>query len=284
LEDHLLSFYGTSLDRSFNTELAFLKYLKEKRAERYVFWDLEGRSQDAIADRTMALDFLEKNGLTVNLKLGQELRAPDKSSNGFVFRIFAYTHFATNNAWDAYLKLPKNLLKGNEIAASSFLFDSKVFLALLWEDSVQSCLSADEVSIIKRYIPRSLRPESVSSDKMNEICDQKDHWVLKKGTSFQGRDVILGREASLSDWRTHLKNAIGTGGYIIQEFIKPTLQTIESTDGDRFIELNGASLMNFYYVDNHFSGMISRFRVDDQTQKIGAIDGITTIPVLSIFI
>ncbi len=280
LSKYIHTSYGALMQDSFFAEQAFADYLKNKKNARYFLWDIANRTRDVVNDRNLIMEYLKGQGIELKLLEGTKVLLERYKPNDYLFRFFAYPHFAVNKNWEIYQGLPKSMIKSFDVSASSFLYDSKIFLALLWDKNIQKFLASDEIDLIAKYIPKSQAVDRLDGKELADIILNKNKWILKKGTSFQGKDVFIGRETAAEDWKQNMVEAKANKGYIIQEIVSSLKIQIELTDGTHFRQSEGANLMNFYYVGNKFSGIVFRFKVSSGCLKVGAIDGRETFPVL----
>lgn len=75
------------------------------------------------------------------------------------------------------------------------LTQNKRSMALMWE--ALELLSPRGQAAIRRYVPLTLRLESIARATLKR---EREAWVLKTDYGAEGEEVVLGREATQSDW------------------------------------------------------------------------------------
>lgn len=282
--DWLNQIYGSNLSKSVFTEEVVLDYFLKGQAngKKIIFWDLAERSVDIAEERRKEIDFLKKKGVSIDLLVGDEILTVQKKSGIFIFRYFAYVHFfnSSNGMQEIFRKLNPQLFTNSDLGLSSVLYDNKVNLALLWDPRTQSLLTDEEIELVKTYIPRSACVQAANP----EASGNKNQWVLKKGIGFQGKNVVVGSETDSSDWSHHLQQAAKEGGYILQEAVTPLRLPFNLTDGEKQLYSVDSHILNMYFADNQYSGMLFRLKADGTEKKVGAIDArsvVVGMPVIN---
>lgn len=104
------------------------------------------------------------------------------------------------------------------------LLGSKRLLALLHEYSDSPLLTHDERAIIEHYIPATYRftDETITWKgqiyrKDYFVVSHKDELILKKSASSSGRDVIVGSQSSVQQWRSAIQFVEDQEDWLIQE-------------------------------------------------------------------
>jgi hypothetical protein len=97
-------------------------------------------------------------------------------------------------------------------------------LALLSQHAASGIFSEPERAFIEAHIPWSRLVAAGTVEYEGEIWQlsdllsaRQDRFVLKKGTSAGGKDVLLGRFAPAEEWRKAIETALGEGGWVAQE-------------------------------------------------------------------
>lgn len=97
-------------------------------------------------------------------------------------------------------------------------------LSLLSEHAASGRFDERERSLIERYVPwgRDLVPGTVEyrgerHDLGKLLRRERESFVLKKGWSFEGRDVLLGAATPQEAWERTLDEAMAAGGWLVQE-------------------------------------------------------------------
>lgn len=157
------------------------------------------------------------------------------------------------------------------------LIGNKILMALLYEDKVMAELTSAEVGFIKAYIPWSKRfiEQTVSWEgqafQLSDLLKQQQHrFVLKKGESMRGEDVIIGQAVSQEVWVKEVEQLINAGGWLVQEYCPP--DTISNCDANGFCELE--PVWGIYDFGHAYSGGIVRAaRVKDRPGVINSARG-----------
>lgn len=279
--------YGTGLEGSFWAERKFASLLAGMQASgrKIFFWDIAGRGEAQVRERARELDYFRDCGLNIELLEGDEVLRHAAPGN-YIFRYFAYTHFLTPHPSlrDSYFRLPADILASSDISAASVLYDSKLNLSMLWDPAVQSRLDPEERALIKRYVPRSYRSGSVPPDVMNSVLRDKGNWIVKSGTGCQGRGTFAGPDLSAEDWRSRVEAAEHDKDHIFQERVTPAALPVELTDGKESFPPGEGHILNFYFVDEEFSGLLFRLTKGGSGTKIGAIDAKAVVAALPLLL
>jgi hypothetical protein len=98
---------------------------------------------------------------------------------------------------------------------------SKIWLALLWEERFRHLLTAREVELISRYLPRAFR---LSDDTLADALATKDRYVFKLDYSYGGVAVLIGKQHPAAELARRLREH-GAQRWICQEYVEA--QTID---------------------------------------------------------
>jgi len=139
-------------------------------------------------------------------------------------RVHALYEFATGWApLETYLAAKCGLLQVYNGPLQRFGGDKRC-LALLSEHAASGRFDERERSLIERFVPwgRDLIPGPVEylgerHDLARLLRSARERFVLKKGWSFEGRDVLLGAVATQEEWERQIEEAMGAGGWLVQE-------------------------------------------------------------------
>ncbi|HLE30640.1 MAG TPA: circularly permuted type 2 ATP-grasp protein [Anaerolineales bacterium] len=103
------------------------------------------------------------------------------------------------------------------------ILHKKASLAVLSDEANSRLFSADELRVIQTHIPwtrvaaeRRTRYEGREVDLIPFLSQHKDDFVLKPNDEYGGKGIVLGWEASQSDWEAALKTALAEP-YIVQK-------------------------------------------------------------------
>jgi hypothetical protein len=99
-------------------------------------------------------------------------------------------------------------------STAAWLLANKATFAWLWQDL--DSLSTSDADLVRRHVPRTwlLTPEAVAS-----ALERQQDLVLKPTGTYGGSGVVLGRDASATDWRAAVEAGAAAGGHIVQEFV-----------------------------------------------------------------
>lgn len=108
------------------------------------------------------------------------------------------------------------------------LFGSKLLFATAHEMVRQGRISESNAEWIKRHIPFSvnLADEHVyyQGEKltmMDFVRQHKDDFVLKKGVSAQGKDVMVGRFQTMDEWLEFVNQQQRSNQWLLQKYCEP---------------------------------------------------------------
>jgi uncharacterized circularly permuted ATP-grasp superfamily protein len=79
-------------------------------------------------------------------------------------------------------------------------------MALLFEHPDICGLDADEIGLLHEVLPETI---TVNPQTVEQLCADKDSWVIKRSLSSGGVDVIFGCERSQADWEQVVARAVG---------------------------------------------------------------------------
>lgn len=248
-------------------DLARMFATKNKNIRQDIFWDVDRTSENVLNQRNQILKSYAKIKNNTLLKTGINSLVDDYSSKNH-HRIFAYVHFLNNQD----VNITSTDL-ANEIG-SAIVFDNKLLLGYLYTKDFVELLSKDEVNLVNKYVPKTRLTKNLTTKEKLELVKDKNNWVLKKGNSWQGQDVLIGKSTSQEQFAAtlDLKN------WIIQEYVEPNQLRVNLIDGHNDFKSEGTNLLNFYFIDDTFSGSIIRV-CKTKMFKIGAIDYKNVIPI-----
>lgn len=287
IREYIEQKYGFGLDASFGAEREFVNYLSRIQylGNKIQIWDIPGRSEDQKKERNSLLQFYRTQGLSIEL-IESESIPRDPKKGVYTFRFFAYIHFA---------KKPEQLrkffgetaglsLESADVGFSSITYDNKINMALLWSSDVQKFLTPEEIRLVTKYIPKTYGLNRLTPSQLTSVRSNREEWVLKAGTGIQGLDVHLGLELNDDQWIEMIATALRTGNSIVQERSIPLKLDIEFTDGRSEITVDGAHIMNFYYVNDKFSGVVFTVNRDRKMTKVGVVDSLDVFVALPVFV
>ncbi len=114
------------------------------------------------------------------------------------------------------------------------LAHSKTVFAAMHRPETFAFLTEDEIAYVKEHIPATyiLRDCSLTKEEMDEICRNKDQWVLKPEEGFSSNGVVCGMDVTEDEWRRHLEAAL-KDAYILQSFCpRYTIPVVRGDTGE----------------------------------------------------
>jgi hypothetical protein len=261
------------LNQWFNADQAYVDYLIGRCHGRpLLIWDIEGRSKEFVSDRMRFLSLLEQKGLDTVLCEGAI--KSDLARGKVVLRYFAYPHFlGLANLHDSLRVLDQ---KVNDVDVSSCLLDSKQNMAMLYESAVAGSLPEPINSIVLKYVLPTFK---VNDKVRSQLLQEKDRWVIKRFSGFQGNAVWVGRDVDEALWGQVVTESLLSDDCVCQYFCEATSMQVAVTDGNSLWQHVGPHLINFFFIDNTYSGAIGRLGLLSNQKKIGRVDGLSSIPV-----
>jgi hypothetical protein len=122
---------------------------------------------------------------------------------------------------------------------ASDLYGSKGALALLSDERHRTEFTADERSVIDRFLPwtRELRPGPVhvdgcQVDLLDHVYSQREELILKPTVMYGGTGVVPGWKTSQADWERQVRAALG-GPYVVQRRVRPVAERFLSRASGR---------------------------------------------------
>lgn len=132
---------------------------------------------------------------------------------------------------DVYRRLTEAYLAGRLVFPDSplhLLLDTKMQLALVHECCERGLLDARERAIVRDTIPWTamLRERDVewNDERLplsRLLLRERERFVLKKATSFGGRDVVVGRHCTPDEWAALLSQYLDDRSWLAQEYCPP---------------------------------------------------------------
>jgi len=95
---------------------------------------------------------------------------------------------------------------------------NKMIFKILRQAETLDFLTENERDYVMRHIPETLSLEACDLDA---VLKNKEDWILKPEDLYGSRGVVAGFEAEASDWEKAIKEALQSGGYLIQRYCKP---------------------------------------------------------------
>ncbi|MEM9292287.1 MAG: hypothetical protein AAGD01_11450 [Acidobacteriota bacterium] len=112
---------------------------------------------------------------------------------------------------------------------ANIILRSKLHLAWLWEhaDRGDEAFTAEERDQILRFLPWSIIPRRGAKvrfrgefhDVSKLLLQRREDFVIKRGSSFAGQGVHVGRFVEDAEWQQHVEQALSEPGWMVQERI-----------------------------------------------------------------
>lgn len=99
----------------------------------------------------------------------------------------------------------------------SWLFRSKDFFAILWDDDLQSELTKFGINVEKI---RAMVPQTVSLAQLGGSEVDRSSWILKRCDDGFGKGVIFGSELTETEWVEYLSGLHGND-WVAQKVVRP---------------------------------------------------------------
>ena len=141
---------------------------------------------------------------------------------------------------------------------ASTLGDQKIWLAHLWQTLQSTATKSAAETLLADALPETW---TVTSKNMEQLQQNKDHWVLKPSFGFGGHGVVVGLQMSKVDWQRHLSEIVGSPvAYIAQKHCAPM-------SGFMYPKLNGeiqheptqrCAVFSFWLFEGEFKGAFVR--------------------------
>lgn len=287
MEAYLSSSYGTNFNTSFSAETVFGNYLKclQDKGRAVHIWDIEGRSESVKRDRAFIFDLLRSADVDLRVVEGKNILDTISPGN-YYFRYFAYLHYfyPESGLGEVFFGFSRKMIDSSDISASSVIYDDKLNMAALWSKECWRLLSEGERRLVREYIPRSYSRATVTDAMLKTILHDKDRWVIKSGNGFQGKAVYMGQDLPPAEWTAKCGMVMSANNYMFQECAEAAAVPVEVTDGEKTFPVQKGHIMNFYFVNNSFAGLLFRFRPGGAGAKIGAIDSVNVVSALPVLL
>jgi hypothetical protein len=169
-----------------------------------------------------------------------------------------------------------NLLLYNGPTAA--LISDKRNLALLSENGESDVFTAEERAVIARHIPwsRVVAPGSTMYQGERHALERltiarRESFVLKKGLSHSGSDVILGRGTSPQEWERSFERGAAEGDWIVQEYVESRPYLFQHREGCAIHRV----VWGPYVFGQEFGGMFLRVQPEVRGGIVNASLGAT---------
>lgn len=249
---------------SFRMNEMFTSYLQKLAGDKpLVFWDVPRTVPFQVKGREAYLAMF-KGELSFSLFEVGTPATPGIYLQNF-FRYFSCNHFEKNS--DQFLPYILEVLKNkpehrNSLGFSSMIYDSKFNLALLHDPMVRKKLCSSDLQLVDSLVPKTWYLRSGSSMPEDFLLN-RNRYVMKRASSFQGRDVLVGAGCTQEEWSSLYHEAIKNENYILQEYIDSSLPEMPFYDQEKglFFVRPQSSCLLFHYVEEEFAGTSVRLGI-----------------------
>ncbi len=146
----------------------------------------------------------------------------------------------------------------------SFIVGNKKVLDLLTDQRFQSIYDREELEVIRKTIPwtKILSDMKVAYNGYNvDLCrftsDNRQKLVIKKASSYGGKDVFLGRETDQKTWDNLIAKHIKTEDWIVQEYVNIPQEIFPEIDRGVILKLKKVNINPFAFIGK-YGGTITR--------------------------
>lgn len=163
-----------------------------------------------------------------------------------------------------YIKGVKNKLACMCNPYRSFIVGNKKILDLLTDERFQSIYDREELEVIKKTIPwtKILSDSKVTYNGYTvDLCrftaDNRDKLVIKKASSYGGKDVFLGRETDQKTWDQLIDKHLKSEDWVVQEYVNIPQEIFPEIDGGVKLKLKKVNINPFAFTGK-YGGTITR--------------------------
>lgn len=142
----------------------------------------------------------------------------------------------------------------------SHILGDKLNMALLHDENFNHRFSHRDLELIRKYIPYALRIEPVNFEKLEDVIQNKDEWVLKPGQGAAGKGVFVGKEMSQDKWKNLIESAKKNRNSIVQKFCAPL--AFDYMDKENNITLHHLVFGFFVFGNTYADGLIRLTPID----------------------
>lgn len=151
---------------------------------------------------------------------------------------------------------------------SSYLLANKQTLALLSEGL--PWMSDQDRRLVAEYVPwsrvvyqRFVNYRTKRWDLGELLVRERERFVLKMAAGHSGQGVLVGKFARPSDWADAVGRSLGSGSWIVQEYVKPASMPMRLWDvaSEEVVEIGLSGVVSPYIVDGKDAGCMFRYDV-----------------------
>lgn len=170
-----------------------------------------------------------------------------------------YRRAVTRDVMDHYeevLPFVQAYLDKNVCCIGAFqtqLIHHKKISQVLVHPIMQAYFTNEEVDFLDAHLPKTY---DLNEDKLQELLENKDHWIIKPKDSYASKGVWAGIDLSQEKWQEALQDSVNQN-YIAQEYITPYKNwNIDLVNYDEFKWYSNMS--GLYVYNGKFAGVYSR--------------------------
>ena len=141
---------------------------------------------------------------------------------------------------------------------------SKTLFAVFSDPEFQAGLPPSDRESIEATVPFTALLEEGTSvyrgtsfDTRRMVLEHRPYFVAKPARGYGGRGVRAGAMQSAPEWESFVDGAIREGGWVVQEFVEPTMHTMPIGSGFGFLHVGAVQLLG------QLAGLMAR--VSDRT-------------------
>lgn len=138
------------------------------------------------------------------------------------------------------------------------VFGNKLVMPLLHDYKNSGKASNEDIAFIERYIPWSARLNSLLQerhiDKLEQVKQHRQDYVLKKSASSKGSDVVVGKYSGQTQWLEAIERACVEDDWLVQRYSPAS--KVYLPDGGELIEND--MVLAVYGMRDRYSGAWAR--------------------------
>lgn len=159
----------------------------------------------------------------------------------------------------------------------SELYGNKGTLALLSDERHRDAFTADEITLIDRFLPwtRNLRAGPVhvdgcQVDLLDYVCSWREELIIKPTLMHGGIGIVPGWATSQAEWQRQVGEALG-GPFVVQRRVRPVAERFAEPDTG----VTGVRHLNWgvYLAASGYGGAIVRGSADPDVGVVSMANG-----------
>lgn len=107
----------------------------------------------------------------------------------------------------------------------------KSLLALFHDPVAEEILTSEEIALIKRIVPHTLK---LTPETLPLVKKEKDKFVLKPADGWGAQGLYLGWRCTEREWHGHLRRSVAVGGFVAQEKVEIPSRPLPTWTGDKW--------------------------------------------------